>query len=180
MFSAGRAWHPPRCGCPCHVLCAATAQALINPHFTPVHLVKQAGLIVSVDLKQGASKDQYVATIREVLKGKTELKSLRLDLSKAINTQNADALRELAAAGKPALFFVGEFAEDRRQGGGAGRGAAACCTSRANGRNSTAARRASGPSARSTPRARASGPAAPTCSAGRWTTSSKTTTPKCR
>jgi hypothetical protein len=92
---------------------------MINPHFTPVHLVKQAGLIVSVDLKQGASKDQYLAAIREVLKGKTELKSLRLDLSKAINTQNADALRELAAGGKPALFFVGEFAEEKDGGAGA-------------------------------------------------------------
>jgi hypothetical protein len=96
---------------------------MINPHFTPVHLVKQAGLIVSVDLKQGSSKDQYLAAIREVLKGKTELKSLRLDLSKAINVQNADALRELAAGGKPALFFVGEFAEEKDGGGGAAAGA---------------------------------------------------------
>ncbi|MGA2064959.1 MAG: VCBS repeat-containing protein [Thermoguttaceae bacterium] len=98
------------------LLAAAPAAAMINPHFTPVHLVKQAGLIVSVDLKQGASKDQYLAAIREVLKGKTDLKALRLDLSKAINTQNADALRELAAGGKPALLFVGEFAEEK--GGG--------------------------------------------------------------
>jgi hypothetical protein len=99
------------------LLCVATANALINPHFTPVHLVKQAALIVSVDLKQGQSKDQYAAAIREVLKGKTELKALRLDLSKAINTQNADALRELAAVAKPALFFVGEFAQEQdRQG----------------------------------------------------------------
>jgi hypothetical protein len=92
---------------------------MINPHFTPVHLVKQAGLIVSVDLKQGSSKDQYFAAIREVLKGKTELKSLRLDLSKAINTQNADALRELTVGGKPALFFVGEFAEEKDGGASA-------------------------------------------------------------
>ncbi len=99
------------------LLRAATVDAMINPHFTPIHLVKQAALIVSVDLKQGPAKDQYTATIREVLKGKTELKVLRLDLSKAINTQNADALRDLAAVAKPALFFVGEFVEEQdRQG----------------------------------------------------------------
>jgi hypothetical protein len=101
------------------LLCAATADAMINPHFTPVHLVKQAALIVSVDLKQGKSKDQYAATIREVLKGKTELKVLRLDLSKAINTQNADALRDLATTAKPALFFVGEFAVEQEGQGDA-------------------------------------------------------------
>jgi hypothetical protein len=95
---------------------------LINPHFTPVHLVKQAGLILWVDLKQGASKDQYLAAIREVLKGKTDLKTLRLDLSTANNTQNADALRELATGGKPALFFVGEFVAEKDAGAAAAAG----------------------------------------------------------
>jgi hypothetical protein len=99
------------------LLCAAAANAMINPHFTPIHLVRQAALIMSVDLKQGPSKNQYIATISEVLKGKTELKALRLDLSKAIQAEHADALRELAAAAKPALFFVGEFAEEHGQGG---------------------------------------------------------------
>ncbi len=104
------------------LLCAATVSALINPRFTPVHLVKQSALIVSVDLKPGTSKDQYSATIRQVLKGRTELKALRLNLSKAINTQNADALRQLAAPAKTGLFFVGDFGEDKdRQGGGPAR-----------------------------------------------------------
>jgi hypothetical protein len=100
------------------LLCAATANALINPHFTPIHLVKQAALIVSIDLKQGQAKDQYTAAIREVLKGKTELKAFRLDLSKAVSTQQADKFRNLASAGKPALFFVGEFAEEASGQGG--------------------------------------------------------------
>jgi hypothetical protein len=100
------------------LLCPAPAHALINPNFTPIHLVKQSAVIFSVDLKQGESKDQYAATIREVLKGKTDLKKLSLDLSKAINPQNADALRDLTADGKPALFFVGEFAEEQGAGGG--------------------------------------------------------------
>jgi len=101
------------------LLGAAAAQAMINPRFTPVHLVKESALVVCVDLRQGASKDQYEAVVRDVLKGKTELKSFRLDLSKARDEQNAEAFRLLAAAREPALFFVGEFANQGEQGGGA-------------------------------------------------------------
>ncbi len=100
------------------LFCATEARAMINPNFTPIDLVKQAELILSVDLQQGKSKDEYSATVRETLKGKTELKVLRLDLSKAKNKENANALRELAAGAKPALFFVGEFAEERNAQGG--------------------------------------------------------------
>ena len=99
------------------LLWAAAAYALINPRFTPVHLVKQSALILEVDLKQGQSKDEYAAAIRGVLKGKTELKSLRLDLSKARDVQNADAFRALAAAGRPALFFAGKFDDAGGTGG---------------------------------------------------------------
>jgi hypothetical protein len=97
-------------------LAAPASHALIRPDFTPIHLVKESKLIVSVDLKQGKSIDQYDAVIREVLKGKTELKAIHLDLSKARDEQNVDSFRKLAAAGAPALFFVGEFSA---QGGGA-------------------------------------------------------------
>ena len=96
------------------LLAASAAHALINPTFTPIHLVKQSKLIMSVDLKQGKAIDQYDAVIREVLKGKTELKAIHLDLSKARDEQNADMFRELAAAGAPALFFVGELSEQGR------------------------------------------------------------------
>jgi len=87
-------------------LCVPLVQAYINASFTPIHLVKESTLIASVDLKQGASKDTYLAEIRQVLKGKTELKSFRMNLTKARDAETADALRSLAAAGKPALFFV--------------------------------------------------------------------------
>ena len=92
-------------------LWAPAAHAAINPRFTPIHLVKQSKLIVSVDLKEGASKDQYEAGVREALKGKTDKTSFQFDLSKARNAEAADAFRSLAAAKKPALFFVGEFSE---------------------------------------------------------------------
>jgi hypothetical protein len=94
------------------VFSPAAVRALIDPRFTPVHLVQDSGWIAVLELKQGESKDQYAATIREVLKGKSNLKTLRFDLAKAVNAQNADALRDLAAAGKPALFFVGKFTQE--------------------------------------------------------------------
>ena len=93
-------------------LTASAAHAAVNPRFTPVHLVKQAALVVTVDVKQGASKDQCVLAVRETLKGKSETKSITVDLAKARDEWSAEALRKLVADGKPALFFVGEFAGD--------------------------------------------------------------------
>jgi len=98
------------------VLHVTAGYALINPRFTPVQLVEEATLIVWVDVEQGKSKDQYTAAIHEVLKGKTEVKSFQLDLSRARDAQSADILRDLAAVGKPALFFVGEFEDAEDQG----------------------------------------------------------------
>ena len=49
------------------LLSVTAAHALINPRFTPVHLVEQATLIVSVEPKEGKSKDDYTAAVREVL-----------------------------------------------------------------------------------------------------------------
>jgi len=88
-------------------LWALSAFALINPRFTPVHLVKEATLIVGLDLKAG-SNSLFTATIRETLKGKTEQKTLRLDASRA-DEDTSNALRDLAAAGQQALLFEGEF-----------------------------------------------------------------------
>ncbi|MBM4142120.1 MAG: VCBS repeat-containing protein [Lentisphaerae bacterium] len=99
-------------------LAAPAVRALINPRFTPVQLVKQSSLIVSVDVKQGASKEQYTIAILETLKGKTERKSFQLDLTLARDEANAEHLRALVAAGKPALLFVGEF--EGAEGGAAG------------------------------------------------------------
>ena len=95
-------------------LLAAKAHALIDPNFTPIHLVEQSALILELDLKPGKTKDQYIAKIRKVIKGKTALKALTFDLSKAANERHADAFRGLvkASGDQPALFFVGTFLTD--------------------------------------------------------------------
>ncbi|MDA1087579.1 MAG: VCBS repeat-containing protein [Verrucomicrobia bacterium] len=100
------------------LLAATAARAMINPSFTPVQLVNQAGLILWVDIKPGESQDQYTATIRETLKGEEEQKPFRLDISEAGDDDAAAFLRELLAAGKPALFFVGELEDTKDLGGG--------------------------------------------------------------
>ena len=96
------------------ILLVAKAHAIIDPNFTPIHLVGQSALILELDLKRGKTKDQYLGTVREVLKGKTDLKVLTFDLSKAANEQHVDGFRRLvkASAGQPALFFVGTFLAD--------------------------------------------------------------------
>jgi hypothetical protein len=91
---------------------------MINPGFTPVHLVKQASVILWVDIKAGEAKDAYTARIRETLKGKAEEKTFRLEISQAGDDEAATAMREQLAVGKPALFFVGEFEDTKELGGG--------------------------------------------------------------
>lgn len=104
------------------ILLAVKVYALIDPNFTPIHLVEQSALILELDLRQGKTRDKYTARIRKVVKGKTALKALTFDLSKAANEQHADAFRALAKASgdKPALFFVGKFLTDDPGDGGMG------------------------------------------------------------
>ncbi len=102
------------------LLAVSGARAMINPGFTPVHLVKRASVILWVDIKAGEAKDPYTATIRETLKGKAAEKTFRLDISKAGEDEAATALREQLAAGKPALFVACESG-DRLFAGAKGR-----------------------------------------------------------
>jgi len=100
------------------LLAVPAARAMINPKFTPIQLVQEAGVILWVDIKPGESKALYTATVREEIKGKAEPKTCRLDISKAGDGEAATSLREQLAAGTPALFFVGEFDDTKDLGGG--------------------------------------------------------------
>lgn len=100
------------------LLLAPLTHAMINPRFTPIQLVKQSGVILWVDIKPSESKDQYTATIRETLKGKADQKTSSLDIAEAGEEETATNLREQLAAGKPALFFVGEFEDTKELGSG--------------------------------------------------------------
>ena len=97
------------------VLFPLVAAALINPEFTPIHLVAQSETILAARVKGGKIADRVDLAVTSVLKGKAPA-ALSIDLSKA-GPQHADLARKhlSALAGRPALLFVGG-----RRGAGAG------------------------------------------------------------
>lgn len=82
-----------------------TGQALINPDFTPIDLVKASNTILSAKVKDAGETIQ--ATISSALKGKAPA-SLSIDLTSAPKEQ-VDAVRKLLkqAEGEDTLFFNG-------------------------------------------------------------------------
>ena len=89
---------------------STTAPALINPNFTPVHLVNQSTLVVELELapvKDGRS----IGTVKQILKGKLETKTLTFDLSATPLKEHAASLtlRIAANAGQSAIFFAGDL-----------------------------------------------------------------------
>lgn len=91
-------------------LISAAAFALINPNFTPIHLVDQSALIITVSFGKIGEDNKVVGTVGEVVKGKSSAKILTFDLG-ATDVHNARAIADRIAAwgDKPALLFVGMF-----------------------------------------------------------------------
>ena len=83
------------------------APALINPNFTPVHLVKDSTLIL--ELQVGPAKDgKATARILRVLKGKSDDKTLALALTAFGLDEHRKAAQKLLDSknGRLACFFV--------------------------------------------------------------------------
>ena len=93
--------------------------ALINPKFTPVDLVQQSELMLTVEFGPIRS-NRCVCTVKKVLQGKMERKTMTLDLSKAMNETEAKRMaRYIAASGKePGVLFVGKYVESDAEGEG--------------------------------------------------------------
>ena len=101
----------------------ARALALINPNFTPIHLVKQSSLIL--ELQFGSVQDgKATATVKRVVKGAYEAKTLVLTLSSSAFAEHAKSVEQLANSkdGIPGIFFAGEISGDEGGGGGEGGG----------------------------------------------------------
>ncbi len=99
------------------------AQALINPNFTPIHLVNQADTILEVQLSP--AKDSVItATVKAVIKGKFEAKTFALSLKDTAFPAQAEVVERLAGApgAGPALFFSGKIKEKDAQPTGDGGG----------------------------------------------------------
>jgi hypothetical protein len=101
-------------------LIAASAWALINPRFTPVHLVKQSELIVVFDVPEKIEGGQITLPVKDVLKGDALEKPPGVDLTTASPPEQGEAIRGLlaASAGKQAILFTGEYVEEAEFGEG--------------------------------------------------------------
>ncbi|MEI6082701.1 MAG: VCBS repeat-containing protein [Verrucomicrobiota bacterium] len=101
-------------------LCA-TAQALINPNFTPIHLMKQSDTVL--DLQLNPAKDGVVtASVKSVIKGKFAAKTISLDLKDVTIPAQREVVEQIAGAprAEPALFFIGKIGEEGDAAGGGG------------------------------------------------------------
>jgi len=95
------------------VLLSSVVDALINPNFTPIHLVTQSGGIAVVECPKPGSAAKISAKVVKRLKGKAAGYTLTIDLAACPKIQQKAVRANLAAwAGKPAILFEGEFLEE--------------------------------------------------------------------
>ncbi len=101
------------------------AGALINPNFTPIHLVGQSVTLLKVTLKPGAKPLTLTATVVKAYKPKAGAPKgpLTIDLSASPLEAHAQAIADLIVKhpDEPALLFAGEFIEEAGDGSGGGK-----------------------------------------------------------
>lgn len=90
------------------LLFAPTAFGLINPKFTPVHLVKQSEVVLQLKVKPNPPEGKVVFEIEKPLKGKEDKKTLEIDLTGTAMPDHAKQFAELAGKSedKLALMFI--------------------------------------------------------------------------
>jgi len=111
------------------VFCAQESSGLINPKFTPVHLVKQSDVILQLKIKPDPPEGKIVFTVENVLKGKEESKVVEVDLTASALPDHAKLAGDVAhrSQDKLSLMFVeswsdkpGEDSEGGEQAAGPG------------------------------------------------------------
>ncbi len=95
------------------LLVAGEAQALINPRFTPIHLVEQSRQIIVLKLAPPDGQGRVAAEVVRAVKGEAATKKLAIDLASAAKKEQAAAVRDVVArlGDGPALLFVGQDEE---------------------------------------------------------------------
>jgi len=91
------------------------AEALINPNYTPIHLVEQSNLIAEITFeKVGGEKEVSVASVTNILKGKTDQKKFTVDFNATAYKIQAKYLtkyiRELKD--ETILLFIGTYVDE--------------------------------------------------------------------
>jgi len=99
-------------------LAAPAALALINPNFTPIHLVEQSERVLVLKLGPATAKGEIPVALGECLKGKKPEKAPTLDLSKTPKPQAEALARIVGNRQAPALLFSGQFRNEGPDAGG--------------------------------------------------------------
>jgi hypothetical protein len=89
-------------------------RALINPKFTPVHLVEQSETILALKMSAPDGKQVIRAKVTKRLKGGAADEEVLIDLSTAARPDWAKKIGAVAAArgDAPAMFFAGTYREE--------------------------------------------------------------------
>jgi len=87
----------------------ARAHALINPKFTPVNLVRESGVILELNFRPELRNGKLNAVVKQVLKGKSESKSIEIDLTGTAYPDQARLLERRVKdwEARPVLMFIG-------------------------------------------------------------------------
>ena len=98
---------------------------LINPKFTPVHLVQQSEVIVELKFEPRVRGGRATASVVSVLKGEMDAKTLTVDLTATAFPERARTVEKMIKeyAGRPVLMFIGELPDKPGEGTDAGTGA---------------------------------------------------------
>ncbi len=89
------------------------AHALINPQFTPVHLVLQSDVILQLRAKPGRTAGWVTFSVDRVWKGTEGARELSVDLATALTPDRVDALARVLKDAReiPALMFIAAWPE---------------------------------------------------------------------
>ncbi len=89
------------------LMIASKAAALINPKFTPVHLVRSAAAIVSLEVGPLEARNVLRVRVVKVIHGKLAAESVTIDLSKSSANRVSEVREVLGDGGAPAPATLG-------------------------------------------------------------------------
>lgn len=91
----------------------AESQALINPKFTPLDLVKQSQVILELKFQPEIKRGKAAAAVVRALKGTSAKRSLEFDLTSTTYADQAALVRKTIreAKDKPAMMFFGGLSD---------------------------------------------------------------------
>lgn len=100
---------------------ATSVWALVNPNFTPIHMVEQSETIVQLKFEGVDDENIVTATVVKVIKGDYADEQVRIDPMAAIAPGQSEAFLDAIRAGQEyGVLFVGEFEPGEFEGGMAG------------------------------------------------------------